>query len=347
LRIAAGGDNLLERVALRLNLVPVPAGYAMFGQAAGRLVGAAQKLGVLPRLVAGPASADALAAELGLQPAGTRLLCENLDGLEILTRRGDEFALRGRMRKWLDPASDTYVGTFLEHTVSYWQWFGDLERVLREGGSFEIHREPPANREYWRVYIEGQFEIARLSAREVARAIKLPSSPRRLLDVAGGHGWFAAELCRRHPGLRAVVLDLPGSAAIGREIIARAGMAELVEHREGDMFEADLDGPYDGALLFDILHHLSAAQAGVLLRRIREVLNPGAPIAVLDMFRSRGRRQSASAAVLGLFFHLTSGADLPDPVALSEQLQAAGFAPPRRTRIRRIPDQDLYQARAV
>ena len=56
---------------------------------------------------------------------------------------------------------------------------------MRDGGSFEIHREPAEDEEYWRVYITGQYEIARLSAGEVARTIRLPPKPSALLDVAG------------------------------------------------------------------------------------------------------------------------------------------------------------------
>jgi len=65
-------------------------------------------------------------------------------------------------------------------------------------------------------------------AAEVARRLALLGRAPSLLDVAGGHGWYSAELCRRHPGLRATVLDLPGSAAIGREIIATAGLSDWV-----------------------------------------------------------------------------------------------------------------------
>ena len=112
-------------------------------------------------------------SELALQVAGTRLLCENLAGLGILEQDGHTFSLAKRSRKWLDPASDTYLGTWVEHSVTYWEWYGDLERVVRDGGSFEIHREPAEDEEYWRVYITGQYEIARLSSAEVAKAIRL------------------------------------------------------------------------------------------------------------------------------------------------------------------------------
>ena len=310
-------------------------------------MGAAQRLGIFARLLQADATAGRLAEELDLQVPGTRLLCENLASLGLLEQNGHTFALAKRARKWIDPASATYIGTWLEHSASYWEWYGDLERIVREGGSFEIHREPAEDQEYWRVYITGQYEIARLSAQEVAKAIRLAGRPAALLDVAGAHGWFSAELCKRHETLKATVVDLPGSARVGRRIIADAGMSDRVEHREGDMFEADLGGPYDGVLVFDIVHHLSGEQVVALLRRARAVMKPGATLAVLDMFRQDAKRQRASAAALGLLFHLTSGADLHSPAELAEYMREAGFSSPKRTKIRRIPDQDLYQATAL
>jgi cyclopropane fatty-acyl-phospholipid synthase-like methyltransferase len=124
-------------------------------------------------------------------------------------------------------------------------------------------------------------------------------------------------------------------------------MSDQVVHRDGDMFESELGGPYDGALLFDIVHHLSPEQTVTVLRRVRAALKPGATVAILDMYRSDARRQRASAASLGLLFHLTSGADLHSPAELAEHLREAGFGAPRRTRVRRIPDQHLYQATAA
>jgi ubiquinone/menaquinone biosynthesis C-methylase UbiE len=347
MRIRAAPDDALERIAIRANMVPLPAGYVLYGLTSGRVVGTAQRLGIFAQLLKGPATAGRLAEQLSLQVAGTRILCENLAGLGILEQDGHTFSIDKRSRKWLDPASETYLGTWLEHTVTYWEWYGDLERVVRDGGSFEIHREPAEDEEYWRVYITGQYEIARLSAGEVAKAIRLGGKPTALLDVAGGHGWFSAELCKRHETLKATVVDLPGSARVGRKIIAGAGMEDRVEHREGDMFEADLGGPYDGALVFDIIHHLSGEQIVTLFRRVRESLKPGGTLAVLDMFRLDARHQRASAAALGLLFHLTSGADLHSPAELTGYLREAGFSKPKRTKIRRIPDQDLYQAEAV
>src|SRR2546427_8254030 len=137
MRIKPRGDDLPERLAIALNLAPLPAAFALYGLTAGRMIGVAQRLGIFTQLLRGSATAGRLAEELELTVAGMRLLCENLAGAQVLEQDGHTFSLHKRARKWLDPASDTYIGTWLEHTVTYWEGYGDLERVVREGGSLD------------------------------------------------------------------------------------------------------------------------------------------------------------------------------------------------------------------
>lgn len=344
MHIGAVADSPLERAALALNQVPIPVAHPMYGMPLARVVSIAQKTGMFGRLVREPGTAAELAAELGLGEQGTRLMLEVLADVGHVDRDGEHYAISKRARRWLDPDSYTYCGTFIEHTAEYWDWWGDLERIVRTGESYELH-DRGADDPTWRTYITGQFELARLSAPEVARAIRLRKGATSMIDIAGAHGWFSVELCRRHDGLHATVVDLPPSAAVGREIVARAGMGDRVRHVEGDMFEADLGSGHDLALCFNIIHHLEPAQIVSLFERVGEALRPRATLAVLDLFADPGGRHAGQGAMLGLFFFLTSAAATYSPAQLTEYLDAAGFDAPKRTRIRRIPDQALYQAR--
>ncbi len=317
-------ENPTEWLALRFNLAPRPVGEAMFGMPMARSIIAGVRLGIFERLAKGPAGADELARELELTPAGTRLLLDSLYALGHVERDGSRYELTKAARRWLDPASETYVGTFIEDCAQYWEWWSQLEEVVRTGKSFELHDTPPED-PAWQTYIRGQFELARLSAPEVAKALRLPDEPTALLDVAGGHGWFSAELCRRHPGLKATIVDLPGSAAVGRQIVAEHGMSDRVEHREGDAFEVDLGGPYDGALCFNLIHHLSPEQNVTLFRRIHDALKPGGTFAVLDLFTPKEGAQADASAFLGLFFYLTSGAATYSPDELAAWLARGGI----------------------
>jgi len=345
MRVYMKPGNATELAALRLNLAPVPVGEVMFTLPLARTVMAGVRLGVFKRLAqAGDATVEELASELELTQEGARLLLGALESIGHVERKDGRYAISRRARRWLDPDSDTYVGTFIEHSYDYWGWWERLEDVVRGGEPVELHDGDPDD-PHWRRYIVGQFELARLSAPEVAKAVELGDQPRSLLDVAGGHGWFSAELCRRHPTLTATVVDLPGSAAIGREIIAEHGMSERVRHQEGDMFEADLGGPHDGALAFNIIHHFDPPTCVKLLSRVGAAVKPGGTLAVLDLFLPRGDKPTDAAAFLGLFFHLTSGAATYTPEDLAGWLDEAGFEPPKRVRIRRLPGQTLYLAR--
>jgi 2-polyprenyl-3-methyl-5-hydroxy-6-metoxy-1,4-benzoquinol methylase len=337
-------DNPLERMAIRMNLGPVPDGHAMFGMPMSRVTIAGVRLGIFARLARAPATAAEVAGDIGATEDGTMLLLESLAALDQVERRRGTYSLTASARKWLDPASDTYVGTHVENCFDYWDWWGRLEEVVRTGEGIEIHDFPPGD-PHWQRYIRGQFELARLSAPEIAGALRLPPGPRRLLDVAGGHGWFAAELCRRHPTLQATVLDLPASAAVGREIIAEQGMADRVTHVEGDALTSDLGGPYDVALCFNIVHHLAPAENVELLRRIHAALSPGGTLAVLDLFMPPPDTRADAGAMLGLFFYLTSSAATYTEDQLRGWLAEAAFERPRRIRVRRLPNLTLFEAR--
>src|SRR3954471_7706988 len=346
MRIDARPDNLTERVGLLANRVPVPVGQAMFGMPLARSLQVAQRTGILTALAERPHSAAELAERLGLQPTATALLLDLIASLGHVELQGDRYAMSSRARRWLDPSSDTYVGDFVDDTGHYWEWWEGLEDLVRDGRSVELHDRGPDD-PYWRSYIRGQYQLARLSSDDVAKGIALASEPQSVLDVAGGHGEFSMALCRRHQGLQARIVDLPGSARIGRQIVADAGMSDRVSHVEGDMFETDLDGPHDGALCFNIVHHLPPEQARTLFNRARSVLHEGAPLCILDLYDRPPGDRPDSTSILGLFFHLTSGADTYTREEVAQWLADSGFGPAKVRTFRTLPGLALLRAEAV
>lgn len=90
-------------------------------------------------------------------------------------------------------------------------------------------------------------------------------------------------------------------------------MSDRVTHVEGDMMQDDLGGPYDGALCFQIIYHLSPEENRALLRRVCTALVAGGMLAVLDYFAPPTPRKPDSSAFLGLHFYLTSHASTYTP----------------------------------
>jgi SAM-dependent methyltransferase len=347
MRIGAIPEGPLERLGLMLNRVPTPIGEAMYAMPLARSLQVAQRTGILGALAEGPRDPAELAEHLGLQAAGTVRVLDVIASVGHVRQRPDgRYEMTKSGRAWLDPRSDTYLGDFLADTAHYWDWYAGLEDLVREGRHVELHDKSPED-PYWSSYIRGQYQLARLSSAEVAKAVPLARGARSLLDVAGAHGEFSMALCRRHEGLRATVVDLPGSARVGEEIVAEAGMGDRVRHLVGDMFEVDYDGPYDGALCFNIVHHLSPEQARALFARARAALRPGSPLCVLDLYDRPAGQRANLASVLGLFFHLTSGADTYSTEEVSRWLAESGYGKAEARSFRTLPDLRLLIARAV
>jgi SAM-dependent methyltransferase len=347
MRIAATPDGLSERIGLMLNRLPTPIGEAMFAMPVARSLQVAQRTGMLPALAEDARDPVELAEHLGLQPTATKLVLDVIASLGHVELRADgRYQMSDRARRWLDPHSDHYLGDFLADTAEYWRWWGDLEDLVRTGGHAELH-DRPADDPYWRSYILGQYQLARLSSAEVAKAVPLRPGAHSLLDVAGAHGEFSMALCRRHPGLKATIVDLPGSARIGREIVSGAGMDDRVRHVEGDMFEADFGGSHDGALCFNIVHHLTPERARELFAKVRAVLRPGAPLCILELYDRPEGQTPDSGSILGLFFHLTSGADTYTVEQVSGWLRESGFDAARKHTFRTLPSLALLSAKAV
>ena len=162
--------------------------------------------------------------------------------------------------------------------------------------------------------------------------------PRRLVDVAGGHGGFSMAMCRRHPGLEATVLDLPPSAAVGRKIVAEEGYAERVSFREGDVFELGLGEELDVVSIFNLVHHLPEERDRELCRMAHAALRPGGVLVLGDSARPEpGEPVSEHGAISSLLFYAWSHSHNFKPSELRSWLEDAGFESVESHRNERSP----------
>ena len=341
MRLGILPEGLTEWLALRLNRVPTPLADGVFAMMACRALMAGLELGLIDQLATGPASADELAGRLGLDPAGTLALAEALAAGGYLERVGSRYRLARRARRWLDPQGPSYVGNLIRFNRDHWRWWSGLEAVLESGRPVAVHQELPDGAA-WRRYVLGMRDLAGLVADEVVGALRPPKSPRRLLDVGGAHGTYAAAFCRRYPTLTATVLDLPPVVTIGAELIGATGLAERIEFRGGDARRDDLGSGYDVVLLFDVLHHFPAPQARALLGRAVSALGPGGLIAILEPVRTR--RPSQLAALLHLHYFLASRGGVFTPDTLAAWLAEADCGRVCNRSLRRAPGLALFSA---
>jgi SAM-dependent methyltransferase len=174
----------------------------------------------------------------------------------------------------------------------------------------------------------------------------VPEGARDMLDIGGSHGYYSVALCRRHEGLRAVVLDLPEAVKQAAPLLAEEGMGDRVVHREGDALREDLGTEaYDLVIIAQLVHHFSADQNLDVTARIARALRPGGVYAIVDAFRPTTPKDSGQiAALLDFYFALTSQSGTWSPEEMAAWQRAAGLEPRRPIRLRTAPGAGVQAA---
>ena len=296
------------------------------GLVAARAVTTAVMLGVFEALHDAPETAEDLAARLELDPLGAETLLTALLTLGYVTLDDGRFTNTAVTEAQLVRSSPESIATFAgEQGDLHWQVLELLPDAVRTGRPYAMHEERRDESKRWEAYIRGLFEISR--AEQDANAALVPvSDPRRLVDVAGGHGGFAMAMCRRHPALEATVLDLPPSAAVGREIVAEQGFGERVTFREGDVFELGLGEELDVVSIFNLVHHLPEERDRELCQLAHAALCPGGCLVIGDSARPEpGEPVSEHGAVSSLLFYAWSHSRNFKPSEIRAWMEEAGF----------------------
>jgi SAM-dependent methyltransferase len=325
---------------------PDPLADGFTGPIAGRAVSCGVTLGVFDALHAEPASPAALAERLQLDPLGAETLTTALVALGYLEL--GERGLRNApvTERLLVRSSPESIATFIgEQGDLHWEVLTLLPEAVREGRAYAMHEER-RDPEQWRAYIRGLYEISR-PEHEANAALVPVHEPRRLVDVAGGHGAFAMAMCRRHRGLRATVVDLPPAAAVGREIVAAEGFSERVSFLEGDVFAEGLGEDVDVVSVFNLVHHLPEERDRALVGLARAALRPRGCLVIGDSERpDPGEDLPSHGALSSLLFYAWSHGRNFSRAEIADWLREAGFEDVRIHRNERSPWRIVVVGRA-
>jgi SAM-dependent methyltransferase len=297
------------------------------GLIAARAVTTATILGVFDALHEKPDSPEGLAGRLRIDSLGADTLLTTLTALRYVEAAdGDRLRNTEVAERLLVRSSPESIATFVGAQADlHWEVLDMLPDAVRDGRAYAMHEERHEDAERWEAYMRGLFEISR--AEYDANAALVPvEEPRRLVDVAGGHGAFAMAMCRRHAALEATVLDLPPSARVGRKIVAEQGYDDRVSFREGDVFELGLGEDLDVVSTFNLVHHLPEERNRRLCRMAREALRPGGCLVIGDSARPEpGEPVSEHAAISSLLFYTWSHSRNFTPSEIRGWVEAAGF----------------------
>jgi predicted O-methyltransferase YrrM len=165
-----------------------------------------------------------------------------------------------------------------------------LERFVKEGPSNEV-----ISKDYWTPELIKKLEVAALlgGVQSAVKHVNL-AGRKRVLDIGGGHGLYSIFFAKKHPELRACVLDLPQVIKVTNENIKRYDAAESVRAIAGDYHTFSTTEQFDAVFLSNVTP--SPSELRLLLNKSRSFLSDGG-VVILRSFISDSTPDVWSAAI--------------------------------------------------
>lgn len=286
----------------------------------------ANRIGLFAQLANGDGSAAETAVALGLAERPLQLLMNACVALGLLEQAAGRYRNSPTSARFLVPGAPAYMGEAVRYSDDLYTTWGRLEQTLAGGKVVGATTDYlGADAERTRHFVYGMHNRALGMGQALVQMLDL-SGRRRMLDIGGGPGTYAALFTQRFPGLRAIVLDLPPVVALARDIVAGMNAADAVEFLPGDYHASVFPGGNDVVLISGVLHRESPATCQELVRRAADSLDPGGLLIVSDVFTDAGGDAPAFATLFGLNMLLTADDGGVHSVEdLAEWMRAAGL----------------------
>jgi SAM-dependent methyltransferase len=318
-----------------LGIVPTPMleSFSIIGARA--LIGAT-KLGLFEAVATKALTAGEIAAQCHTDPELTRKLLNYLAASGYFQRKDGRYSLTPLSRKWLlQDAPKSLHDSMLMRLVE-WDFIGHMEEVVRTGEPLDIHRH--MSDEEWKLYQRSMRSSAAIFGGESVQRTPVPKGARDMLDIGGSHGYYSVALCRRHPGLRSTVLDLPEAVAQAAPILARERMGDRVVHRAGNALTDDFGAEaFDLALISNLVHIFDEAGNRDLVCRAARALRPGGYLVIQDQFRKETDDNINVMGAIGDLYMALMGGGAWSAEEMADWQRTAGLMPQKPIHFRTLP----------
>jgi SAM-dependent methyltransferase len=224
-----------------------------------------------------------VADTLNLNPRALELVMNALVAMRVLTKEEKLFANTPVAKRHLVQSSSDYVGHLLLLHDAEWSHWGQLEETVRTGQSPVAQHVFETNPELGSHVLTVLDRIGRGSGKGMAQRVPLHGA-KRLLDIGGGAGTNAIAFCLEYPELSATVFDLPQTLKVTMQGVKNAGLEGRIHLLGGNFHVDDFHGPYDIALMSDILHYQDGRANAALVEKVYACLSEGGRLIIKDRF---------------------------------------------------------------
>jgi hypothetical protein len=323
---------------LHQRMVPPPAAMMELVTNAwvAQAITAAADLGIADALAKGPLSADELADAVDADADTVSRLLRALISRGVFRRRRDGRYDLTPLADTLRSDADTSLRAFARFIGApqereHWSHLTDSIRTgrsvvpgLRGKPMFEFLAE---EKELDEIFNEAMTNMSGLAIPPVIAGYDF-SRYGTIVDVAGGHGRFLAEILKATPQARGVLFDQPHVVAGASALLEEHRVADRVKLVEGSFFETVAEGG-DAYILKHIIHDWPDDEAAQILGNIRKAAGVGKHVLIVEFVIPLHNREFPGHW-LDLEMHVGAGARERTAAQYGRLLSRAGF---RMTRV--------------
>jgi 2-polyprenyl-3-methyl-5-hydroxy-6-metoxy-1,4-benzoquinol methylase len=347
MKLKIGTENLMERIALALNIVPRPIIHTQIAFNAARAIIAAADIGLFEALGRSEKTAADISKIIKTHPLATKQLLDCLVGIGYIQWRKERYSLRPKYYKWLLQEYPSNLIGKLRFQISEWNWMGQLERYVRSGKPIDIHSVMTESE--WSQYQDSMQSLSINMARELAMKIPLAPHVTNMLDIGGAHGLYSIELCKKKPDLVSTILELPGAISKASSIASKYKLEDRVKFRKGNALTDDLGNQlYDLVIINNLVHHFTPEENKLLVKKVFRALKPDGILGIGELIRLRKPgKGGVAAATSGLYFSLTSSSGAWSMEEIKAWQTDAGFKPSKSLGLWTLPGWKMALAHKV
>jgi (2Fe-2S) ferredoxin/predicted O-methyltransferase YrrM len=279
------------------------------------------------------AGASEVAVRLRADPRATEMLLNALASLRLLVKREGIFHNSPAAARYFTSESHDNARPALLHTAHLWHRWSTLTDCVRAGAAVFHDEIADRGQDWTEAFIAAMHRNASERAPLVVRTVGV-DNVRRMLDVGGGSGAYSIAFAQANPALQAEVLDLAAVEPIALRHIQKAGVADRVKVRVGDLRSDQLGEGNDLVLVSAICHMLSPAENLDLLCRCREAVVPGGRVVIQDFILEADKAAPRFAALFAINMLVgTRGGSSYSESEYAAWLSEAGFREIRHVRM--------------
>jgi (2Fe-2S) ferredoxin/predicted O-methyltransferase YrrM len=276
------------------------------------------------------ASAEDVARKIHTDPRATEMLLNALVSLKLLEKADGTFRNTPVSARFFSEGSRDNARPGLIHTAHIWHRWSKLTDCVRVGTSVPAESEE----ENWvEAFIAAMDRNAKERAGAVVKAVGT-TQIKRMLDLGGGSGAYSIAFARAIPDLKSDLMDLADVVPLARQYVRKAGLADRITPRVGDMLRDALGENYDLILISAICHMFSPQQNRELLQRAYSGLAAKGQIVVQDFILEANQTAPRAAALFSLNMLVgTKAGSSYSEAEFASWLRGVGFTDVHRVRL--------------